>query len=71
MNRLVTVGTRRDPSGISGLAEHCTQDRKTSQAPFHLGVGSKNGYRHHQLGRPAFTLMLGKSLVLWQVDERK
>jgi hypothetical protein len=38
------------------MAEHGTPDLISSRAPVHSGVGSKIGYHHHQLCRPAFNL---------------
>src|SRR5262250_2281547 len=36
------------------LAERCTPDLSNESGPRSFGVGSKIGYHHHQLRRPAF-----------------
>jgi len=38
------------------VAEHRAQDLFSESSPLHSAVGSKNGYRLHQPGRPAYEL---------------
>jgi hypothetical protein len=70
MNPLFTVGTSRDPLGISAWRSVAHRIMIES-SPRSFSIGSKIGYHHHQRGRPAFKLDARGRLGLWQEALRK
>jgi hypothetical protein len=53
------------------MAERCSPDQIFESSPRSFGVGSKIGYHHHQLRRPAFQLDAREKTKVSQVGSAK
>ena len=53
------------------MAERCTPDRIFESSPRSFGVGSKIGYHHHQLRRPAIESDARQRTAAWQEGTAK
>ena len=71
MNPSVDVG--RPPRSFRHLrmAQHCSPDPSSSQAPVHSALVQISVTRHHQLGRSAFKVDAREIGRGWQVEWRK